>query len=547
METTQITFSRCALPHLAPSARTKNCSWGGAAKAEFIEWSTGDPAYSDHAERIAVRWDSLSAEGEGAKVTVRTLYSLLHKMGRSDAIPTASAVDDFEIVAKEDLPLDALPEAPNIVTRGLKVGRNSVASDTIANAIVAVARSPLQPSYDELKQQVVFLSSRLPWNEEYGRNLDDNTVRLVRHYLITKHQGNDYQPSKENVWEAVTTLAYESKFNPVLSYLDGLEWDGVPRVEKLFHNSFGTQDGDYSRAVSRCFMVAAVRRQRRAGCKFDTMPVLRGPQGGGKSTGVRRLFGDKWFSDAEMGELKGKDAALTLQGIWVQEFAELDGMKRADVDTVKAFCSRAVDRVRPPYGRSVLELPRRCVFVGTANEGGYLKDGTGNRRFWPLDVPGRVDSEAILRDRDQLWAEANCLERQRVDIVLEESLWGEAAERQAAETSEDPWADMILNFLHSRRQEFERYALGEGDYASGGMLEGEQARPQDKVCTWELLEQALGIKADRQNRINAQRLRTVMEASVGWRYKRSLRIGGDVAAGYEAPNGWTHATRPKDW
>ena len=517
----------------------------GAGREEFIGWSTGDPEYADHAGIIGRRWDSLRAETDGPAVTHRTLHKLLMDAGAEDAIPRAPAEEDFEIVLAEDLPAGTVMDVPSVLSRGLKVGRNSVAPDTIANAIIAVVRSPLMPAYDELKQQVVFKAGQLPWDEEYGRTLDDNTVRLVRHYLIAKHQGNDYQPSKENVWEAVTTLAYEHKFNPVLRYLDGLEWDGVPRVERLFPGYFGVADSDFARAVSRCFMVAAVRRQRRPGCKFDTMPVLRGPQGGGKSTGVRHLFGDDWFSDAETGDLKGKDAALTLQGVWAQEFAELDGMRRTDVDTLKAFCSRAVDRVRPPYGRSVLELPRRCVFVGTANEGGYLKDGTGNRRFWPLEVPGRVDLAAILRDRDQLWAEADRLERDGAGTVLDEALWGDAAERQASETSDDPWADVLLRYIHRRKSTFECAALGDLEDEDGLPIEAGSVRPPNKAHTWELLGQALGIAADRQNRAHAQRLRTVMEQSVGWRYKRSLRIGGDVAAGYEAPSGWRPTAQPQ--
>src|SRR5690606_33974819 len=125
---------------------------------------------------------------------------------------------------------------------------------------------------------------------------------------------------------------------------------------------------------------------------------LLGPQGWNKSTAIKVLFGDEWFSDADLGDLGNKDAAMLLRGIWVQEFAEIDGLRRADVNTLKAFCSRGVDRMRDPFDRVVSDAPRRCIFIGTANEEGYLKDGTGNRRFWPLTLASEIDVAPIKRD-----------------------------------------------------------------------------------------------------------------------------------------------------
>lgn len=223
------------------------------------------------------------------------------------------------------------------------------------------------------------------------------------------------------------------------------------RFAHLFSRYFRTPDDAYSRAVARCFMVAAVRRQRQPGVKFDTMPVLRGKQGTGKSTAVKVLFGADWFSDADLGDLKGKDAAILLLGKWGQEMAELQGLSRADLKTLKAFCSRATDTIRLPYRRSASDLPRRCVFIGTTNEGGYLTDPTGNRRFWPLEVLAEVDLEALRRDRDQLWAEAAVLEEAGESIVLDHGLWDLAAERQAEETTEDPWADLVRQFIEGLR------------------------------------------------------------------------------------------------
>ena len=128
---------------------------------------------------------------------------------------------------------------------------------------------------------------------------------------------------------------------------------------------------------------------------------------------------------------------MLLRGIWVHEFAELESLSRSEVTTMKAFVVRQVDRVRDPYKRIVRDVPRRCVFVGTTNEGGYLRDSTGNRRFWPLTLMSRVDVPSIVRDREQLWAEASSLEAGGASDVLPGSLWPVAADRQADEATKD--------------------------------------------------------------------------------------------------------------
>jgi predicted P-loop ATPase len=344
----------------------------------------------------------------------------------------------------------------------------------------------------------------------------------VRAHLLNTFQGVAYQPSKENVFEGLLTVAYGAKFNPVLDYLDALKWDGVPRVAKLFGSYFRCCGDDYTRAVSACFMVGAVRRMRRPGCKFDTMPILRGKQGWNKSTGVRALFGADWFSDADLGSLRDKDAAMKLRGIWVQEFAELESLTRAETGALKAFCSRATDRQRDPYGRITEDTPRRCVFLGTTNEGGFLKDSTGARRFWPLEVRKPIDTSLIAADRDQLWAEAAHMEAQGASDILPRELWGVAADRQAEQTSGDPWADTLTDFLAVRAHDAEK-----GPDPDTGLL----PPPADRVLTVELFD-ALDIAIRERTKDKAQRLRTVMESTLGWHHNRNVRMSKTVRAGY---------------
>jgi len=478
----------------------------GAGREEFVAWSIADPDYAGDAWIVGCRRDSLRADRAGRKVTVKTLYKALHDRKRGDLIPVETAAEAFADV--DDLPIAATVEPALVFS-----GKNQEAKDTLRNAIAAVRLTGLEPALDEFKQRIVFLG-KAPWMEAHGSVFDDNSQRVLRHWLVHHHAAHAYEPSKDNVFEAVSTIATHRRFNPVLDYLNGLEWDGIPRIAGLFSRYFSCEDDEYSRAVLACFMVGAVRRQRRPGCKFDTVPVLRSGQGMGKSSGIRALFGDDWFSDAELGDLKGKDAAMALAGKWGVEMAELGSLKRSDNDAFKAFASRGVDSFRPPYGRTTIDVPRRCVFIGTVNEGGYISDETGARRLWPLEVAAEVRIAAIGDDRDQLWAEAAHMEAEGAPDVLPRHLWAVAAERQVAETAGDPWADDLKAFLEFRASP---------DYPCD--------RPVDRVHTTELLL-SLGVQRGARSSFVARRLRTVMEQSLGWKYRASVRIGDEVRAGY---------------
>ena len=439
--------------------------------------------------------------------------------------------DDFEAEAVD---IDASDKpAPNALVKieqhGLSLNRYGKAPDTIKNAYAAIYKSGLDPAWDELKQTSVLRTSALPWDEEFGRVVNDHVLRVVRLHLVRRHEGVDYQPSPTNLVEAVATLAYDQKFNPVLDYIDSLKWDYKSRVKRLFSDYFNCQDDAYTSAVSTCFAVGAVRRMRQPGCKFDTMPVLQSPQGWLKSSAIKALFGAAWYSDADLGNLRDKDAAMKLRGYWVQEFAEIDSLTRAETGALKAFCSRATDRQRDPYGRIVEEAPRRCVFLATVNEGGYLKDSTGGRRFWPLQVRKPIDVDRIECDRDQIWAEAAFWEFLGESDVLPQELWPVAGERQADQTSADPWGDTIRSFLEQRQRDYERQKAGVERYT-----ENEPILPPGRVHTAELFA-ALGVKDADQTKDKAQRLRTVMEAVLKWSHRRNVRVGDRNGAGYLRP------------
>jgi putative DNA primase/helicase len=208
------------------------------------------------------------------------------------------------------------------------------------------------------------------------------------------------------VQDSVIAVSQRCQFHPVRDYLTSIrsKWDGEPRIKRwLIDYLGGTDDQQYLEEIGEKFLIGAVARAMDPGCQMDTMLVLEGAQGLGKSTAVRALFRN-WTSDVAH-DMGNKDAAILIQGIWGAELSELTALARSQVEAVKAFISRRVDRYRPPYGRNAIDRPRQTVFIATTNECEYLQDTTGGRRFWPVDCE-KIDSDAIVRDRDQLWAEA---------------------------------------------------------------------------------------------------------------------------------------------
>jgi len=210
----------------------------------------------------------------------------------------------------------------------------------------------------------------------------------------------------------------------------------------------GAEPTSYHTVVAQCMFVAAVARIMEPGCKADHVPILEGRQGTLKSTAIEKLF-SPWFTD-ELAELGTKDAAMQIRGAWGIEIAELSSMTRGEVERIKAFITRRVDRFRPSYGRRVIEAPRQCVFVGSTNSEAYLKDDTGGRRFWPIEC-GAIDVAAVQRDRDQLWAEAVALHHKGVKWWLTNGDDVAAAQREQEDRyASDPWAEDIENFVEDK-------------------------------------------------------------------------------------------------
>lgn len=284
--------------------------------------------------------------------------------------------------------------------------------------------------------------------EGFGPFLEDDA--MTRLWLLIDERYR-FRAGKDFFWSVVEDTARRDSFHPVLDYLDSLDWDRVPRLDGWLSQYGGAEDTPYTRAVGSLMLVAAVRRVRSPGCKFDEMLVLEGEQGTNKSSALAIMsVRDDWFSDDLPLNADGKRVIESLAGRWILEAAELKGMRKGDVEHLKAFLSRNTDRARMSYDRLSTEVLRQCVIFGTTNSSQYLRDGTGNRRFWPIRI-ARFDLEALRRDRDQLWAEAAYREAQGEAIRLAPELWPLAASEQQKREVEDPYFLLLQEVLGNMR------------------------------------------------------------------------------------------------
>jgi predicted P-loop ATPase len=355
-------------------------------------------------------------------------------------------------------PENVLDELSRVTFTGLRwqdeLIRSKVSSDknetsilpVLANAITALRLAPEWQgvlAYDEFRCNVV-AAKPVPWGALLKSGWTDQEDRLTAEWL----QRNRIFVSVEVASQAVQTVAAQRRVHPVRDYLNGLNWDGVPRLDRWLSTYLGVEESNYSYAVGARWMLSAVVRIYRPGAKADCCLILEGPQGIKKSTALRTLAGE-YFTD-ELADLGSKDAALQIRGVWIVEISELDSLVRSEIASIKAFMSRSADRFRPPFGRRVVECARQCVFAGTVNHTEYLRDETGARRFWPV-LCGSIDVEALARDREQLWAEAKCRYSSGEKWWLDTSALVEiAAEEQSARYQGDPWEEIIGPWLQGR-------------------------------------------------------------------------------------------------
>ena len=285
--------------------------------------------------------------------------------------------------------------------------------------------------------------------------------------------------SKDVIHQAVDLRASERSFHPVRDYLSALRWDGQRRVPGWLHRYLGAARGIYAEQIGTMFLIAMVARIMRPGCKLDYMMVLEGPQGARKSTACA-ILGSDWFSDAMPDINGGKDVAQHLNGKWLIELAELAALSKAENAKLKSFITRDTERYRPSYGRKEVIEPRQCVFIGTTNQAAYLRDETGGRRFWPVAV-GAIDTDALKRDRDQLFAEA-------VKLYHDGVKW---------------WPDGEFEAEHIRPAQEARFEADAWEEAIGQCLAGKARTTVLEVARYALSMETQKLGTSEQRRISA--------------------------------------------
>ena len=367
--------------------------------------------------------------------------------------------------------------------------------------------------------QCIEVCGRLPWRHEGKFWRDADYSQLVMY--VDANYGEFSQRNYEIAVDAVTD---SRRYHPIKQYLQNLpEWDGVPRVDSLLIDYLGAEDNAYVRAVTRKTLCAAVRRVYEPGCKFDTMLVLNGPQGIGKSTLIARLARE-WFSDnLSLADTRDKTAAEKLQGYWILEIGELAGLKKMEVETLRSFLSRQNDIYRAAYGRTTAQHPRQCIFFGTTNaESGYLRDVNGNRRFWPVRTPGggRLASWGLTPETvAQIWAEVKIYERSGEELFIKDEVAEMALKEQQQAMESDDREGLVKEYLDTLLPEnWQKMSVQERrDYLlSDDELKAKGAIKRTEVSRMEIWCECLGQdKSSMRSQIDGTAITAIL-IKLGW-------------------------------
>lgn len=402
---------------------------------------------------------------------------------------------------------------------------------TINNVVIVLENDPL------LKGRIVtdefancgMVLGRVPWNqtEEKRRWKDVDDAGFYRYvevfYGLT---------GREKLDNALMIVSAQNRINEVKQYLQGLKWDGVKRLDRLLSEYLGAEDTAYTRAVMRKSLCAAVARAVNGGTKYDYMPIFTGPQGIGKSTFLR-ILGKDWFSDS-LTTFEGKEAAELIQGTWINEIGELSAFTKQETQVIKQFLSKTDDIYRAAYGRRTDKYPRRCVFFGTSNDSEFLKDATGNRRFWPVDVGVHPAKKSVWNqlplEVDQIWAEAYVYWAMGEPLYLPKEIEDLAKDQQEKHRESSGKEGIILDFLERPipsnwdTMDLQKRRI----FWSGNMSlpDGVGLAPREKVCAAEIWVECFGSELKYMKRSDSTEINNILLGMKGWeRIKTPRRFG----------------------
>lgn len=521
---------------------------GGSTAAGLVIYEDEKFAYSNHAtdpasgrlcnafdlvrlHRFGEADDEVTADTETTKLPS---YKAMLELVQADE-PTKIQLSSEKIEAARD-------EFEDITDwlGKLEYNKRGELENTLSNLLLILKN-------DENLKGIVFnqlsdgmeIRGEVPWKHpsKFWRDADD--AQLISY--IDLAYGTF---SARNYEIAVAKVTDDRSYHPIRTFLDNLpEWDGGKRLDTLLIDYLGAKDNEYVRAVTRKTLVGAIARVLNPGCKYDTMLVLNGPQGIGKSTLISKIGGE-WFSDSlHLSDTKDKTAAEKLQGYWILEIGELAGLRKAEVDTLKGFISKQNDIYRASFGRRATPHLRQCVFIGTTNaENGYLRDVTGNRRFWPVKVPGggykRV-WDITTGELQQIWAEALTYYRKKESIYLDDELseLAEVEQKNAMESDEREgiireYLEMLLPENWDELNIYERRNFLNGDEFEAGRQEGTIRR--DRVCIAEIWCECFSKEKGNLKRQESNEIAAIMAKMEGWKKSEAsirFRLYG-VAMGY---------------
>lgn len=426
-------------------------------------------------------------------------------------------------------------------TKKLTYNNTTLELETNANNIKLILENDPRLAgklgFDEFSKQPAILGS-LPWRKvpkgkyELWANGDDEDLRTYLDLFW------DIQHGVGKISDVLGGVMRANAFHPVRDYLSKVTWDGTERVETLLIEYLGADDTPYVRAVTRKVMAAAVARVFEPGCKFDYMLTLIGAQGLGKSMLFNKLGGE-WFSDSLI-SVHGKEAYEALHGVWIMEMGELAATRKAEVEAIKQFLSKQVDRYRVAYGKRPEEFKRQCIFIGTTNETEFLKDKTGNRRFWPVRVAAAGMTKS-WRDLDkftidQMWAEAVQLYKKKEPLYLEGELEQVARAVQEEHTEESPWFGLVEDWL-DREIPSNWYDLDMADKRAflsdreeDRFVNEQPLMRREKVCALEVWCELLGNDRKRFPMLDRREINDILRRMPGWKGydgndKGALRFG----------------------